>query len=337
MKVLEIATDTPPYKGGIARLVGVLIKGLRKHGVHVDVEAPRYRFGEFKLSFIQLKKHDDYDVVHIHGPTPFLSDISLLTNGCSIVYTHHAEIRWLSENMSQLYTRFHRFLACRKARMIVVHSQEYARLFKAANVEVIRPPVTLRLPKNFRPEERLRQPFTVIYVGQFRAFKGIDILIEAASLLKDVNFILVGEGPLKPNFISLVNCLGLSNTVFEDKVDDYKLQKLYENSHVVCLPSLNTTEAYGLVLIEGALHGCLPIASNLLGVRENVSMLRGLVFQPGSYLSLAKELRLLSSNIELYTSLAEKSQKAARKYAQTYTPEYYVKKHEELFMKCISD
>jgi rhamnosyl/mannosyltransferase len=220
--------------------------------------------------------------------------------------------------------------------MIVVHSQEYAGLFKTPNVEVIHPPVTMRLRKNFRPEERLKQPFTVIYVGQFRAFKGINVLLGAASLLKDVNFILVGEGPLKPNFTRLANHLGLSNTMFENKVDDHKLQKLYEGSHVVCLPSLNTTEAYGLVLIEGALHGCLPMASDLLGVKENAAMLRGLVFQRGSYLSLAKELKLLSSNRELYMSLAEKSQKAAQEYVKIYTPEYYVRKHEKLFMKCIS-
>jgi rhamnosyl/mannosyltransferase len=194
----------------------------------------------------------------------------------------------------------------------------------------------MRLRKNFRPEERLKQPFTVIYVGQFRAFKGINVLLGAASLLKDVNFILVGEGPLKPNFTRLANHLGLSNTMFENKVDDHKLQKLYEGSHVVCLPSLNTTEAYGLVLIEGALHGCLPLASDLLGVKENAAMLRGLVFQRGSYLSLAKELKLLSSNRELYMSLAEKSQKAAQEYVKIYTPEYYVRKHEKLFMKCIS-
>jgi glycosyltransferase involved in cell wall biosynthesis len=331
MKVLEIATDAPPYKGGIARLVGVLIEGLRKRGVHVDVEAPRYRFREFKLSFIPLKKHDDYDVVHIHGPTPFLSDISLLTNGCSIVYTHHAEIRWLSENMSQLYTRFHRLLACRKARIIIVHSQEYARLFKAVNVEVVRPPVTMRLPKNFRPEERLRHPFTVIYVGQFRAFKGIDVLIEAASFLKDVNFILVGEGPLKHNFKRLVSCLGLGNVVFEDKVDDNKLQKLYENSNVVCLPSLNTTEAYGLVLIEGALHGCVAVASNLMGVRENLRLLGGFSFNKGSSEELVNIIQKLKSKPKMWLSLSMQTYERAVKYIAKYDADNYVQRHMELF------
>lgn len=331
MKVLEIATDAPPYKSGIARLVGVLIEGLRKRGVHVDVEAPRYRFREFKLSFIPLKKHDDYDVVHIHGPTPFLSDISLLTNGYSIVYTHHAEIRWLSENMSQLYTRFHRLLACRKARIIIVHSQEYARLFKAVNVEVVRPPVTMRLPKNFRPEERLRHPFTVIYVGQFRAFKGIDVLIEAASFLKDVNFILVGEGPLKHNFKRLVSCLSLGNVVFEDKVDDNKLQKLYENSNVVCLPSLNTTEAYGLVLIEGALHGCVAVASNLMGVRENLRLLGGFSFNKGSSEELVNIIQKLKSKPKMWLSLSMQTYERAVKYIAKYDADNYVQRHMELF------
>jgi glycosyltransferase involved in cell wall biosynthesis len=330
MKVLEIATDAPPHKGGISRLVNVLTEGLCKRGVHVDVKVPKHRFGEFKLSAISLKNYDDYDVVHVHGPTPFLSDILLLKNGCPMVYTHHAEIRWLSENISQLYTRFHRFLAITKAQVIIVHSQEYAHLFRAANVEVVHPPVTMLGPKNFRPDERLKQPFTVIYVGQFRAFKGINVIIDAATFLKDVNFILVGEGILKPNFKRLVNRLDLGNVVFEDKVDDNKLQKLYENSHVVCLPSLNTTEAYGLVLTEGALHGCIPVASNLMGVRENLKLLGGFSFTKGSSEELVSIIRKLKSKPKMWLSLSMQTYGRAIKYMEKYDADHYVQKHMEL-------
>jgi rhamnosyl/mannosyltransferase len=331
MRVLEIATDAPPYKGGISRLVGVLVEGLRKNGVHVDVKVPKRRIGEFKPTVTALKKYEGYDVIHIHGPTPFLSDVALLMNDNPIIYTHHAEVNWLSENLSYLYRRFHRFLACKKAQIIVIHSHEYAGLFKRAHVEVIRPPVTFQSPKNFQPHMRVKRPFTVIYVGQFRAFKGIDVLIKTASILKDVQFILVGEGSLKPKFRRLVNHLHLKNTVFEDSVDDRKLQALYELSHVICLPSINTTEAYGLVLIEGASHGCVPIASNLIGVRENLRLLGGLTFSCGSHKELANLIRELKVDSEKWLRLSTQTHKLANEYIEKYNPEYYVQRHMELF------
>jgi rhamnosyl/mannosyltransferase len=331
LRILEIATDVPPYKGGIARLVGVLVDGLRRHDWHVDVESPKRRFGEFKPSVIPFKKHEGYDVVHIHGPTPFLSDISLLTKGNAVVYTHHAEVCWASEHMSQLYTRFHRFLACKRARVIVVHSRDYANLFSAANVKVIRPPVTLSLSEGYSLNGRLERQFTVIFVGQFRAFKGIDVLMKIACVLRDVNFVLVGEGSLKARFKRLSERLHLKNVAFEDDVDDCKLQRLYGQSHVVCLPSLNTTEAYGLVLVEGALHGCVPVASNLIGVRENIGLLGGFSFARGSSKELVEIIRLLKSDINTWQRFSVQAYKRANEYAKRHNADWYVRRHMELF------
>ncbi|MEM3695307.1 MAG: glycosyltransferase family 4 protein [Candidatus Bathyarchaeia archaeon] len=331
LNVLEIATDVPPYKGGIARLVDVLIDGLRKRGWHVDVESPKRRVGEFKPNFIPFKKHEGYDVVHIHGPTPFLSDVCLLTKGNAIVYTHHAEICWMSERISQLYTRFHRFLACKRARAIVVHSIEYANLFSAANVKVVRPPVTLSLPKEYDLHDRHEKQFTVIFVGQFRAFKGINILIKAAYELRDVNFVLVGEGPLKAKFKHMVERLHLRNVMFEENVDDYRLQRLYEQAHVVCLPSLNTTEAYGLVLVEGALYGCVPIASSLIGVRENTNLLGGFSFAKGSSEQLVEIIRSLKNDINLWQHFSKQTYERANEYARKYNVDHYVQAHIDLF------
>lgn len=330
-----ISSDAPPYLGGIGRLVGLLEAGLLAAGHQVTLLHPKIRFKELKLSTIPFHRYSSrYDAVHLHGPTPFLSDLTLMINNRSkIVYTHHAEICWISEKLSKIYRSFHHFLA-KRVQAVIVHSHDYARMFRGRNVLVVRMPCPLKPPSNLKVDCK-PDAFTVLYVGQFRPFKGIGILIKAATILKDVNFVLAGEGYLKPRLMKVAE--GLKNVNFVSAPNDDKLRRLYRLAHVICLPSVNTTEAYGLVLIEGALHGCLPLASNLIGVRENVAMLRGLVFRPGSYLSLVKELKLLSNNREFYFSVAKKSQKAAFIYAKTYTPEYYVKKHEELFRECFSN
>jgi len=332
LKILEVATDAPPYKGGISRIVGILSGGLKQRGHLVDVLTPKLRFREFKLSNIPFHQYNDYDVIHLHGPTPFLSDLMFMTNFKSpIVYTHHAEICWISEKLSRIYRDIHYFLS-KKARITIVHSYDYARLFRRANVAVVRYPCPFDPPENFNIEGKTN-PFTVLYVGQFRPFKGIDVLIKAAMILKDIVFILAGEGYLKPKLMHMAK--GLVNVKFFRRVDDEELRELYKQGHVICLPSVNTTEAYGLVLIEGALHGCVPLASNLIGVRENISQLRGLLFEPKSCTSLVEKIRMISADRALWVNLARGSQRAAVNYVSTCTPDYYVDKHEEIFKKCL--
>lgn len=309
-------------------MVGILSTGLKKRGHLVKVVTPRIRFMEFKFSTIPFRRWNHYDVVHLHGPTPFLSDFMFARSKVPIVYTHHAEICWISDGLSKIYRKFHNLLA-KKAQAVIVHSHDYAQLFKKmGNVSVVRVPPPFSPPKDINIKSK-GDPFTVLYVGQFRPFKGIDVLIKTARLLRDVNFFLVGDGYLKSKLMQMSK--GLSNVKFFGNLSDEELIDLYRRSHVICLPSINTTEAYGLVLIEGALFGCVPVATNLLGVRENISLLKGLLFEPKSYYSLAEKIRMLFNDRKLWIELAERSQAAAVDYASKYTVDYYVNTHEEIF------
>lgn len=329
MRILEIATSAPPYKGGVSRLVGILCEGFKQRGHSIQVLTPQTRFKELSFSEIPFRQYSDHDIIHLHGPTPFLSDLMLITNSRSpIVYTHHCEPSWISERFSKIYRAFHRFLA-KRAKAIIVHSNDYTRLFAEGKVKVI------HLPCKFKPVDvdfsQKSDVFTVLFIGQFRPYKGIDILLKAASMLKDVNFILAGEGYLKSKYLALIEALNLRNVKILNEVEDSELIELYKSAHVICLPSVNTCEAYGLCLIEGALYGCLPVASNLPGVRENISNLKGVLFEPKSHMSLVRKIMVLAKDMETWTGLAKISQRATYNYVATYTPEYYVEEHEETF------
>ena len=332
MKILEIACDAPPHKGGISRCVGMLTDGLRQRGHTVDVLSPKIRFRDYKFSTIPFHKHHNYDVIHIHGPTPFLSDLTLLTNSFSkIIYTHHAEITWLSEYLSRGYRVLHKALAVR-ARAIVVSSNDYSELFRNTNVYVVPLPCPLKSVDSVKIEQKSCD-FTVLYVGQFRPFKGIDLLIKTASMLRDVNFAMVGEGYLKPKMIRMAH--GLENVQFYGTIDDQALVQLYQKSHVICLPSVNTCEAYGLVLVEGALYSCVPLASSLLGVRETISRLQGISFKPRSHVDLISKIALLASERDLYMQTAFRSQRAAQDLVNTYSIEYYVNRYEDIMLEIV--
>ena len=62
MKILLVASEAPPIKSGISRVVAELQNGLEARGHEVDVlssvDIPRYSIGEFRLSTLlfQWKK-----------------------------------------------------------------------------------------------------------------------------------------------------------------------------------------------------------------------------------------------------------------------------------------
>jgi len=336
MKVLIVAPDAPPYKGGISRITSILRDGLTHLGHEVSIVSPKFRVGELKFSTIPFGKYSEFDIIHVHGPTPFLSDLMLLLHSKRrIVYTHHAQISYGSEIVAGAYRSLHKILAM-KAKALIVHSFDYANLFSAhKNVVVIRPPCAFgNLAGDFNIYSK-SLPFTVLFVGQLRPFKGVSLLIKAASMVRDVHFIIVGNGYLKPKLLRLADKLNLENVMFYSNVSDDELVSFYKKAHVVCLPSVNTTEAWGLVLTEGALFGCVPLASNLIGVRENVKLLGGILFRPRSYIDLAKKIRTLSENMNLWEKLSQKCCKAASKYTKVYSPDYYVRKHIEVFSMII--
>lgn len=341
MKILEIATEAPPYKSGISRLVGILADGLKAKGHELTVLTPKRRLREFKFSLIPLFRYKNFDIIHIWGPTPFLSDGLLVTNkGLNLIYSHIADISWKSEVLCAIYRKFHDSLA-KNASTVVTLSSDYAASLAwrgLRKVKVIRPPFRFSaMNRSINELIKLKNSvFTVLYVGQLRPFKAVDVLIRVAAEMRDVNFIVNGHGYLRTQLEQLAHYLTCDNIRFIDTNRDEDLIKLYETSHVICLPSRNTTEAYGLVLLEGAMFGCVPVASNLLGVRENISMLRGSAISPNDPNSLMKILRVLSNNYERWERRASISHHAACEYAHRYSSHYYVKEHEEVFKSVLS-
>jgi hypothetical protein len=102
---------------------------------------------------------------------------------------------------------------------------------------------------------------------------------------------------------ALATQLRLTNTEFLGRVSDAELWGLYDESDVIVLPSLTSAEAFGLVLLEGMTTGCVPVASNLNGVREVVGE-DGLLTPPGDVVALRSALGRLSEDRELLSRLS---------------------------------
>ena len=118
-----------------------------------------------------------------------------------------------------------------------------------------------------------RGQVNLLFVGGLDSahyFKGLDVLLQALSELKNNNWTLkiIGSGNLQNNYQANSVKLGLEKKVhFLGKVDEVTLIKTYQESDVFILPSINGHEAFGLVLMEAMSCGVPVIASRLPGVR----------------------------------------------------------------------
>ena len=77
---------------------------------------------------------------------------------------------------------------------------------------------------------------------------------------------------------------------FFGNLDPVQMAAFYPNLDVLTVPSLNSTEAFGLVQIEAMMNGVPSVPSALPGVRRPVQMHgMGLVSQIGDSASLANQ------------------------------------------------
>ena len=94
-------------------------------------------------------------------------------------------------------------------------------------------------------------PFRILAIGRLTYYKGHDILIQAAAALPNTRVLIVGTGEHRDRLATLVQSLRLDGRVglpgFQPEAD---LNALLASCDVVCLPSLERTEAFGLVLLE---------------------------------------------------------------------------------------
>lgn len=96
------------------------------------------------------------------------------------------------------------------------------------------------------------------------------------------------------------------NWVFLGNLNPQDMARFYPNLDVLVLPSLNSTEAFGLVQIEAMINGTPSIASNLPGVRQPVKMHEmGKVVPIGNSAALTGALLDIIGNKNVYVRDAD--------------------------------
>lgn len=115
------------------------------------------------------------------------------------------------------------------------------------------------------------RPLQLLVVGRLTYYKGHKYLIEAIGQLKqqglhNIQLNIVGDGELKAALAKQIAQLGLSGQVkLLGKVSYQSLQQQFATADCLCLPSIERTEAFGVVLMEAAAVGLPAIVTDVPG------------------------------------------------------------------------
>lgn len=350
MKILMLISEAPPIRSGIARVADKLTTGLQDRGHQVDVlslqDIPRKEWGEVRLSTMLLKLPElkerlpEYDLVHLHGPAPTFSDTFLLgglrglEKRPKLVYTHHAPVdlrHFPFRTATWLYNISQEVMA-RLADHVVVSTPSYrqrlARYVPPSKLSVI--PWGVDFDKFAGPVEK-PGPFTVLYLGQIRPYKGLPVLLDACAGLAGVRLWVIGKGHCEETCRRQAANLGLEDVTFWGSVSDAELVARLHESHVLVLPSLTRSEAFGIALLEGMSAGCVPVASHLPGVAGVVGN-EGFTFPPGDVPALCEAIVRLRDDPALRTHLAG----VAKAKARLYSWERVVFNYDRLFARLVA-
>lgn len=339
MKILMIISEAPPVKSGVARVAEQLSSGLYRRGHTVDIlslpDVPRYEFGEVRLSSMPLKmgelrgRFSQYDLIHLHGPVPTFSDVFLLwgLRGLGrkrprLAYTYHAPIDLrlpLLQPAINLYNWSQERLA-NLADAVIVSTPSYAqrlqRYVPAHKLSVV--PWGVDYARFFTDRARnsngARQPFTVLYLGQIRPYKGLPVLLDAVQGMQETRLWVIGNGHYAEACQQQAARLDLEDVTFFGHLSDAEVVEKLKQAHVLVLPSITRSEAFGIVLLEGMAAGAVPVASHLPGVADVVGN-EGYTFKPGAASDLRQILLRLRDDDALRQHMASLAQQKARLYS----------------------
>jgi glycosyltransferase involved in cell wall biosynthesis len=145
----------------------------------------------------------------------------------------------------------------------------------------------------------------VLFVGRLVAYKGVDVLIEAASSLS-VHVVIAGDGPMRSTWSAHASAVVPRATFeFPGALSDDDVKAWMHAADVLVLPSVTRAEAFGVVQLEAMASGTPVISTNVpSGVPwVNRHGETGLVVTPGDPAALRGAIETLLGDAPLRSRL----------------------------------
>jgi len=284
--------------------------------------------------FRQVNRNRHIDLIIVQDPFFFglVGYWLKKRSGAKLIVNFHGDFWgnkfWLKERfLNRLFLPLSYFVVSKADAIRCVSQAIKSKLIKRGvsdrKIEVI--PTSIDLDKfkfkDFEKVEQIKAKFLnkklIVFVGRFHPIKNIPFLIKGFSIVKkelpDTELLLIGDGSEKQKIMSLVNQLGLKDSVFfAGELPHKDIIDYYYASHVLVLPSFS--EGLPKVLTEGGLCGLpliapeAPWSGEIIKDGEN-----GYLVPIDDAEALADRLVYLLKNDILRDEMSEKSRILAEK------------------------
>ena len=288
----------------------------KSNGIQVIKAATLFRLLSNPVcpGFGRLIKSLDVDLIHVHLPLPSaVFSILFLKSDIPVVVTYHSDIV-RQKIFLPFYAPFlEKFL--KNSSVVLATSPTYIKSsrFLSELQNVISVPIGVDFEK-FSPMEKYntdrkkasRQRIAekipdpdnyFLFVGRFRSYKGIHVLLDAWRDMKHSrSLVMIGDGPLRGEIKKRLEKENLNVTILQC-IEDSELVDYYRAAKALILPSIQRSEAFGMVQLESMACGTPVISSNLAtGVSwVNRHEETGLLFEPGNSAALIEAIERMES------------------------------------------
>ena len=180
-------------------------------------------------------------------------------------------------------------------------------------------------PNTLMLDHETKKKDYVLFTGLFYARKGIKDILKVAKILNNINFVLVGTGPLYNKYKSMENRLGLDNVLMTGKISKYELLERYSKAKIFLFPTYFDT--FGMSVLEAMFLGLPILSTNVGGIPELISHgVEGILVPSGDVDAMVMWIQRLMED----ESLREKLAKAAKEKANK---EFTIKKTVDKLLK----
>lgn len=215
-------------------------------------------------ALMQFRAHLRWaDVVHYQFPWPFADLLHEVGGGMrASVVSYQSDVvrqKWLLKLYRPLMQRF-----LRSVDAVVATSPGYVRSSPVLGALPRAPRIIANgmdedTCPQARPETLARWRAEVgegffFFVGVLRYYKGLHVLLEAARGF-DGQVVIAGDGPEADELGRQAQALGLTNVRLLGRVDDQDKHALMQLCRAFVFPSHLRSEAFGMSLVEAAMHG----------------------------------------------------------------------------------
>ena len=350
-KILQISKFFTPVSGGVENVVFSICTYYKENSrVQMTVWCHEYKrkklkskkdhFNGFKvyrerilfkilsqpltLNFKKLKSLiKKNEIIHLHFPLPSLELYLLLNssllNNKKLIITYHA---------NPAYTRW--------GRINFLYRIIYKKLFLKADVIIFTDKINKtasKLKSNILGKSKIIPPIVqkntltnqksipkkdidILIVGKLRKYKGHRYLIEAIKSTP-YRLIIIGNGEEYQKILKQIKSQGLCDQIqIITDCDNYTLTNYYMRSKILALPSINESEAFGIVQLEAMSYGLPIINTNLnSGVRSvSIDGETGITVEPKNVLQLRQAITKIIEDPLLYNYFSNNCIERVKKY-----------------------